>query len=254
MRSGNTDAAERGEKRIPPFLIVRAVILGAIVIVLIWLQHRLDLVQYFSRERMTATIAAIRHWVDGFGAWGVALFVLASVFAFVVNLPSALLIYISVAVFGRTLGCAISFAIVILGTSFVYGLAQRLGRPAVQRLMGRRWQSIETHLARRELMNITMLRLVFFMNPALNWILGLSGVRFRNLLAGTLIGVGPGIVLLAWLTDEIVESLQSGKSLNLFKNPQLLIPLLLSLVLFGGATLFERVRKHRARRVEGEGA
>jgi uncharacterized membrane protein YdjX (TVP38/TMEM64 family) len=224
---------------------IRILLAVLFVVALYILQRRLDLLQYFSRDQVGATLAAIRSRVDGLGVWGPVLFALTCAVAMAANFPTFLVIYMSVTLFGRLRGCLLAFLVVAIGVSLIYVAGQWLGRPLVQRLFGRRLEKLEARLSRRELMNIVMLRLVLFMNPAFNWVLGLSGIRYRNLLLGTLLGAGPGIILLAWLLGTFTELLESGASLDPLQTPQLLVPLVLAVVLFGVVRVVDRFYQRR---------
>jgi len=227
-------------------LWVRALLLLVLVIVLYALQCRLDLLQYFTRDRIGSTLEAIRTGTEDRGGAGLFLFALACATAMLVNFPTACIVFLSVTILGRWKGCLLSLAIIGVGFTFIYIVAHTLARPLVQRLLGGRLAALEARLARRELVGVIMLRLVLFMNPVLNWVLGLSAVRYRNLICGTLAGATPGIVLLAWLSGEFLGLLQSGGSLNPLRTPQLLVPLLLAVLLFGVVRRLDRLDRPQA--------
>lgn len=225
------------------FIWIRLLVLAAFMVGIFSLRRELNLAQYFSREQMGHTLDALRAWIGGFGAWGFLVFAAACSATFIVYCPMILVVFVSVTLYGPVLGCLLSLLIVAIGSSLVHMAAHHLGRPVVQRLMGRRMEKIEARFSQRELMNVILLRLVLFTNPALNWALGLSGIRYRNLLLGTVLGTAPAIILLGWLSGELVEFVQSGTSSRLLKHPVLLIPIILAAALFRGNWLFDRMAR-----------
>ena len=186
-------------------LLILAAVVGAV-----WLLHRqLDLWQYFAADRIGPTLSAVRSWLEPYGVWGPVLFAAACSAAMLLNVPSALIICLSVILFGPVAGGLLSFAILGAGLSLIYAIAQWLGRPLVKQLFGEALEKLEKLLTRRELVNVIVVRLVLYMNPATNWLLSVSGVRYRNLMLGTLLGAGPGILINIWLAGAVVEYFQA---------------------------------------------
>ena len=245
MTSENQEESGQKKTRSRWVLWLRPFVLVLILGIIFALRNQLHLATYLSRDQIGPTIAAIRSWVNGYGAWGPLMFVLACSALTIAYCPTAIVIFLLVTLFGHLEGILLSFAIIALGSSFVHVVAHRLGRPIIRMVSGRRWKKIESRMSERELLNVVLLRLVLFMNPALNWALGLSGVSYRNALLGTLIGTAPWVVLLTWMSKEIVGFVQSGNVMGMFKHPMLLIPIALALVLLRGNWLFDRLDKMR---------
>lgn len=221
---------------------------GAVLLLLglvIAFRRSLHLGEHFSRENIGATIGAIQAWVGQFGFWGPVVFTLAGAVTAILYCPVVLVVFIAVTLFGKLWGGVASFVIVALGSSLVHGIAHGLGRPLVERMFGSRMRKMEEKFARRELLNVIMLRLVLIMNPLLNWALGISGVRFRNVLIGTVVGCAPAILLLVWMSAELIDFATGSGSLNLLKHPELLIPLVLAVVLFRSRWFFDRFDRMR---------
>ena len=236
-------AAER-PARLPRWLVwSRGLVLAAVLLCLFALRRQLNLAEYFSREQLATTLEALQAWVGGYGFWGPLVFTAACSAAMVVYYPIIIVVFVAVTLFGHFAGAVSTMVSIAAGSSLVHLLAHHLGRPVLARFRGQRLQRIEERLARRELVNVILLRLVLFMNPVLNWALGLSGVRYRNMLLGTLIGIAPAVLLLTWLSGELVEFVQTGNARALLKHPALLIPLILALALFRGNWLFERFER-----------
>jgi uncharacterized membrane protein YdjX (TVP38/TMEM64 family) len=212
----------------------------------VWLLHReLDLAQYFATDRIPATVDAIRTWMKQFGAWGTVLFVAACALAMLANFPSALIICLSVILFGPVAGGILSFLVIASGLSLIYLVAQRLGRPVVKGLFPESFEKIEKLATRRELVNVIAVRLIFYMNPASNWLLSVSGIRYRNLLLGTLLGAGPGILLNVWLAGAVLELFQGAPSGRWFRSLdwRFLIPVALAASVLLGVRFWERRRR-----------
>jgi len=222
---------------------IRLLVLAAFLVGAAILQRRLDLLQHFSAERIDDTIAAVRAWTARLGILGPAVFTAAGSLAVLANAPTAMINYLAVILFGYVAGAIVSFLVVAGGTSLVYVAAQYLGRPFVQSLCGTRLARIEGRFLRRGLANVAYARLIFFMMPAMNWLLSVSGVGFRTLLLGTLLGTAHTVILNVWFGGLVVDLLHSGGSLNPLKTPLMLLPVAIGGMIFVALRVIERRRK-----------
>lgn len=230
--------------------ISRSTWLGAGVLVtflaaIIIFRRTLGIEQYFTGDNLNTTIMTIRDWAARSGFWGPALYSLAGALALLLMTPPVVIICLAVITFGYMVGGIVSTLALLGGTSLIYGTGQALGRPFLLGLFGTRFARMEEHFLRRELMNVIYYRLIFFLNPLMNWLLCVSGVRFRNLIFGTLLGSAHNIILIVWFGGLIVELLQSGQSLSPLKSPQLLIPLLIGLAIFGLVRIADAMYRRR---------
>ncbi len=112
-------------------------------------------------------------------------------------------------------------------------------------LFGRRLRTVEERLDERGLMTVFYLRLIFFMSPALNWLLSTTNISYRNLLLGTLLGAAHNIILNAWLSGMVIELITAGKSLNPIETPKLLLPLGIGIVIFFTIRIIDGRRRIR---------
>ena len=241
------DAQDRATRIRRGALVFRLAVLAVLIVAVVFLQQRLRLFHHLAPSQLGHTVDRVRDAVHGLGIWGPPVFVCVCAVGMVINIPAFVAIVLSVVLFGYLAGGALSFVIVAAGTTLIYAVAQWLGRPLVQASLGRFLERIEERLSQRELFNVIAIRLVFFMRPAVNWLLCVSGVRYRNLLAGTLVGGAPGILINVWLAGVVVDLAQQGRSLNPLKTPQLLIPLLLGVLLLAGVHTADRRRRRSAR-------
>ena len=123
----------------------------------------------------------------------IALYVLGSI----LFVPGALLTLVAGAVFGLWRGALIVFTGAVLGSSSAFAIARTLGRERVTAWLARdeRMAAVGRAVAGKGVTVVLLLRLSpIFPYNVLNYALGLSGIRYRDFLVGS-IGMLPGTFL-----------------------------------------------------------
>jgi uncharacterized membrane protein YdjX (TVP38/TMEM64 family) len=152
--------------------------------------------------------------LERFGPWGPVVFIAIYIVATIAFLPGALLTMAAGALFGLWRGVALAFTGAVLGSTAAFALARSLARRPVARWVARhaRLSAISTAVASRGPTIVLLLRLspVFPFN-ALNYALGVSPIRFRDYLIGS-IGMLPGAFLYTYYGKVIgdVAALAAG--------------------------------------------
>lgn len=126
-------------------------------------------------------------------------FVVGGLVAFPVNL----LIAASVVVFGPWLGGACALAGVLASALALYAIGRRLPARWSARLHDPRWNAVRARLLRHGVLAVAFVRLVP-VGPysVVSLLAGAVGVRLRGYLAGTALGMLPGIIVYAAFADR----------------------------------------------------
>ncbi|MGI9039133.1 MAG: TVP38/TMEM64 family protein [Gemmatimonadota bacterium] len=144
-------------------------------------------------------------WVDGLGAVGPFVFMLGYAIAAAAFVPGSILTLAAGAVFGLAAGTLYAFVGATMGASIAFLAARHVLREPVERRFRRdeRFRAIDEAVARQGRGIVFLLRLspVFPFN-ALNYALGLTGVRFRDYLLASL-GMLPGTLLYVYFGKAI---------------------------------------------------
>ncbi|SAL01543.1 phospholipase D/transphosphatidylase [Caballeronia calidae] len=134
--------------------------------------------------------------------------VLCYVVAAVVAVPITLLIATTGLVFGAWWGVAYAFAGTTIAAAISYSLGNWLGRDAVRKLAGARVNRLSERVAKRGIVAVVVLRLLPVAPFAIvNLVAGASHIRMRDFMLGTMLGMGPGIVLTVAFAHQLVASL-----------------------------------------------
>ena len=83
-----------------------------------------------------------------------------------------------------------------------------VGGDALRQVKNKLAVRLLTKLDARPIASIVLLRILFQTVPALNYALAMSGVKFRNYLIGTLLGLPLPIIVYCWFFDYLAKSLK----------------------------------------------
>lgn len=177
---------------------------------------------------------------------GAPLIVLACfVAAVALAMPVAVIISASAVVFGPWLGVAYAASGLLAGALATYGLGRLTGARLVDRFIGdgaaggSKAAVLMARLRQRGLATMVFVRVV----PVAPFLLvnvaaGALRVRLAHYLAGTVIGLTPGLVLVTWFTDSLATAL---------KNPGPASFIALAVCVLLAVAVLAGIRRHYAR-------
>ena len=139
---------------------------------------------------------------------------LAVVGAFVIGgflmVPVTAMIVVSVLIFDPLAGYAYALAGSLLSAVAGYGVGAALGREVVRQLAGERIRHVSRQLARRGLLTVLVVRVVPVAPfTVINLVAGVSHIRFRDFVIGTLLGMAPGMFGITLVTDRTLAAIRS---------------------------------------------
>ncbi|MBN3757754.1 hypothetical protein G3N95_32860 [Paraburkholderia sp. Tr-20389] len=135
----------------------------------------------------------------------VALYALAAS----ISVPVTLLIAASGFVFGALWGSAYAFAGTMISACITYYAGASLGHDAVRKLAGSRINRISEKLGKKGLVAVVIVRVVPVAPfTIINLAAGASHISLRDYLAGTVLGMTPGIVLATTFAHQLVAAVR----------------------------------------------
>ena len=139
--------------------------------------------------------AALRRMIEETGWAAPAVFVGLYAVVTLAPVPKNVLSALGGLLFGLLPGVLLVLAAALVGASVAFALGRGLGRDSVERLTSTRVHEVDALLARRGLVAVVAVRLVPVVPfTAINYAAGLTGVRTRDYLLGTAVGIVPGTV------------------------------------------------------------
>jgi phospholipase D1/2 len=148
--------------------------------------------------------------------WRVPLVLAAFVAASVVAIPILALIGATVVALGPVLGFIASAVGTMLAASATFGVGRLIGRKPLHRWLGKRVDALEKRIAKRGVIAIALIRKVpiapfTFVNMAI----GALGIRFRDFMFGTALGMLPGIAAFSFVSGSVIEAWREPTPRNL---------------------------------------
>ncbi len=171
------------------------------------------------------------------GIWTPLIYIVVYVIATILVLPSTALNLTGGALFGVWLGTLWTSIAALIAAVVSFTLTRTLGRGIVPRRLSINLQELDEHIHKSGLMYIFAIRLLPIIPYGIvNFAAGLTSIRFRDYLLGTLLGTVPGILPFVMLGSSGLRAVQTGD----------ILPLVASLgligFLIGGATWFRQRR------------
>jgi uncharacterized membrane protein YdjX (TVP38/TMEM64 family) len=139
---------------------------------------------------------------------GLLAFVLLFALGNLIQIPGWLFLAAAVLTLGRGLGGIATYVAASISCVATFLVIRFVGGDALRQMDNRVATSLLGRLDIRPVASIVLLRMLFQTVPALNYVLAMSGVRFRPYLIGTLLGLPLPILLYCLFFDYLAKALK----------------------------------------------
>lgn len=141
---------------------------------------------------------------------GLAVFVLLFMVGNLVQIPGWLFLAAAVLILGRLGGAVVTYVAASTSCAFTFVAVRWVGGDAVRQLNSKLATRLLTQLHAHPIRNIVILRTLFQTLPALNYALAMSGIRFRQYMLATLLGLPLPITVYCIFFDSLRQFLNIG--------------------------------------------
>lgn len=132
-----------------------------------------------------------------------------------VRLPLSVAV-LATAVLGVGPGFVYSLMGALVSAALLYGLGRFLGRARVRRFAGWKVNRVNRALSRHGVLAVLLLRLMpVAAFSVINLVAGASGLKVRDFVIGTALGVAPGILAMSVLGDRMLSVLRNPSMVNI---------------------------------------
>jgi len=203
---------ERLTSRLPPAGVLgapAAIILAALALAAAW--RFTSLAEFVTRERAQEIFSAAQA-----SAWAPLLVLATYLMAGTIAFPVLILIAATAAVFGPWVGFLYAASGSLLSALAMYGVGRLAGPRLLKAIAGPRWTAIQEKIARRGVLAVAAVRLVPVAPfTVVNLAAGACSIRLTDYLLGTLIGMLPGLILIAALGHQLTSIFTDFSAVNL---------------------------------------
>lgn len=120
---------------------------------------------------------------------GLAVFILIFALGNLVQMPGWIFLAAAVLALGRTWGGIATYIAAIISCTATFLTIRFVGGDALRNLNGKLAKRLLSQLDDHPIRSTVLLRIVFQTVPPLNYALAMSGIRYRDYLVGTLLGL-----------------------------------------------------------------
>ena len=221
------------KKTIIKFIILLGIIGGAFVTL-----RYTSLSQYSQKDTLLSLLTQLRaHW------WGPIGFILIYGIGCMFALPGSLLTLCGGAIFGMARGTVYNVLASNLGATLAFLMARYFGRDFVSRLMKGRIESFDEKVAKHGFRFILTLRLIPLIPfNGLNLGSGLSRIKYRDYLLGSVLGMLPGTFIYTYFADALLKG-ATGSGKRALTN--LIIASSLLILISSVPTLYKKFKKQK---------
>jgi uncharacterized membrane protein YdjX (TVP38/TMEM64 family) len=138
---------------------------------------------------------------------GLAIFIVLFSLGNLIQIPGLVFLAAAVLALGRTMGGVATYIAASISCVMTFFVIRAIGGDALRRLDNAIAARILRQLDARPIASIFLLRLLFQTAPALNYVLAMSGVKFRQYLVATLLGLPLPIILYCLFFDYLAKGL-----------------------------------------------
>ena len=139
---------------------------------------------------------------------GLLIFVLLFSLGNLIQIPGWVFLAAAVLALGRTMGGSVTYIAASISCVVTFLTIRFVGGDALRQLNNKIAVRLLRQLDAHPIKSIVLLRILFQTMPALNYALALSGVKFRNYLLGTLLGLPLPIALYCLFFDYLAKALK----------------------------------------------
>jgi len=188
--------------------------------------------------------AQLQAWLKQAGIWAPLIYIALYTLGTILILPSTPLNLSGGAIFGAWWGTLWTSVAAVIAAVVAFAFTRTVGRDIVARKFAGRWEAMDAEMRQGGLFYMFAIRLLPIIPYGLvNFAAGLTSIRFKDYLLGTVLGTVPGILPFVMMGSGL-RALKSGDVLPLMG------ALGLTGLLVGGATWYRRRRQSPQKALE----
>ncbi len=180
----------------------------------------------------------LQMWLEQVGIWAPIIYISLYTIGTLLILPSTPLNLTGGAIFGIWWGTLWTTIAAVVAAAVAFTFTRSIGRELIAKKLAGRWEAIDAEVCQGGLFYMFAIRLLPIIPYGfVNFTAGLTSIRYRDYLTGTILGTVPGVLPFVMMGSGL-QALSQGDILPL------MFALALTGMLVGGATWYRRRRKN----------
>ena len=148
------------------------------------------------------------------GYLGIVIYILGFGLAELLHLPGLVFVTAGVMCWGHFNGWMLALCMAPLSCTISFLVVRRVGGQALADVQFTIVKRMMSHLDDRPVLTVVGLRTVFFLVPAINYILALSTIRARDFVLGTALGLVLPLTVAVYFIDNLINYMGWGRERN----------------------------------------
>lgn len=157
----------------------------------------------FTGLRARINPQALHEGIASHSGWGFAAFVALFALGNLIQIPGWFFLAAAVLALGPVWGGLVTCSAALVSCAATFLVVRAFGADALRELPGPLARRLFARLDAHPVRSVALLRLLFQTVPALNYALALSGLRFRDYMLGTLLGLPWPVMAYAAFFDTL---------------------------------------------------
>lgn len=180
------------------YIIVRVLVLLAIVVVAAWFVYKFIPIGKLN-------LSSVQDYINSYGPFAAIVYILFfSIRTLLVIFPYSVVVILGGSIFGPVKGFIYSMVSVFISASLAFFISRLFGKEFVQKLARGKVQQFDTKIGQHGFKIILFMRLsTVFPFDIVNYTAGLTRVKYKDFILGTLLGVLPETFSLTYLGENL---------------------------------------------------
>lgn len=188
---------------------------------------------FFTEEGKEIFSRNFQYYLNHIGIWAPFIFIIFFALSIMLFIPASVFTSIGGLIFGHWFGLLVNIIGVIVGGILSFFTSRYMLRDAIAKFLQKgHFKKFDDSVEKHGLSIIIYLRLMFVPFTYLSFAAGLSKIKFKDFIWGTIIGVIPGIIVITFLAVAVKQLIVTYKTPADLLRLDVIIPLILFVLSF----------------------
>jgi len=182
----------------------KEIVLISIVLVSMFILYKLNIFKFSNPEEF-------KDYIQSFGIWAPIVYIVLFTVVPLTLFPDSILAISGGLAFGIVRGSIYTMIGAIMGATLAFFITRTIGNSAINNFMDKNFKGAKNYTDKMGIEVILLLRLIpLFPFDIVSYLAGLSNIKFKKYIIGTIIGTIPGILVFNNIGQQIMNFTSFG--------------------------------------------